>query len=71
MADVPEKLGLLRIEEIGLSIRCYRHLKRNGVNNIRELLAAPEEVLKPYFAELNAGLRRVRKLYETGRYDGG
>lgn len=54
----------LRVEEIGLSIRCYRRLKEAGINTVRDLLYAKDEVLAPYFDELRAGIIRLGERHE-------
>ena len=51
-----------RIETIGLSIRCYRHLKLAGINAIADLVKAPDAVLAPYYMELLVGMTRLRRL---------
>lgn len=51
-----------RIETIGLSIRCYRHLKQHGVNTVLDLLYAPDSILEPYFDEVRVGLIRLARL---------
>lgn len=57
---------LQRVEIVGLSIRCYRHLKQHGINTFLDLARAPDEVLEPYFAELRAAMLRLGRLFAGG-----
>lgn len=55
---VPVDLASLHIEELGLSVRCYRTLKHAGVICLRDLAKASEETLILFYAELNVKSRK-------------
>lgn len=48
----------MHIEELGLSVRCYRTLKHEGVVTLRDIGKASEETLTLFYTELQVNGRK-------------
>lgn len=60
LAEMPKSVRDLFLEDVGLSVRCCRSLKHEGIATMGQLMSAPETVLAEFQAELLAALKRAK-----------